>query len=174
MAVRYLYFTLTCIWLLACALADWHTGRVPNALTLPVFVGGVLLTTWRAITQGARYEPIMLVLLCALFYAGWVAHWYGGGDAKLRMTLAALWPHLGLLIALLLSAIFAGVVVLITNFQENYPVLVNAASRAFVGLSSGQMELLRSDREELHRLGQRGTWEIAIGGIGYAAYVLFF
>jgi hypothetical protein len=116
--------------------------------------------------------PVVLILLWALFYTGWLMNWYGGGDAKLRMALAAIWPTPGLLIALLLSAVFAGALVLALDYRKTYPRMRAAAQRTTVGLVSGQWGLLRSDQDELHRLGRRGTWEIALGGIGYAAYAL--
>ena len=170
--MKYLLFVLVSTWLITCAMTDWRTGRVPNILTLPVMLLGMLLTSWHVVTQGDYMGPAMLAILWALFYAGWAARWYGGGDAKIRMALAALWPRRYLLIALLLSAILAGVIVLILDFRRTRPMITAAVGRLMVGLSSGQLDLLRSDSQELHQRGRRGTWEIALGGIGYVVYTL--
>lgn len=65
---------------LAVSLYDRRTGRVPNGVTLPMLVAGLLVNF-----PGTA----ALWLLSLILYAAWQAGWMAGGDAKL--WLAVLW-----------------------------------------------------------------------------------
>ena len=68
----------------AAAVVDFRTRRVPNVLTLPAMAAGFLV----------RFPPDPWILgLAALFFLLWHAGAWGGGDAKLWMTMALWTPR---------------------------------------------------------------------------------
>ena len=79
------------VWLALCAAWDTRTGRIPNALTLPVLALGGMAAGLAGSGNMACYA-IALILALAAYFLGWM----GGADAKILVALAGLWP-LGLM-----------------------------------------------------------------------------
>jgi Flp pilus assembly protein protease CpaA len=78
-------------WLALCAIWDNRTGKIPNALTLPVLVLGGVAAGLAGI-ESMTFYAITLILALAAYFLGWM----GGADAKILVTLSGLWP-LGLM-----------------------------------------------------------------------------
>jgi len=93
----------------AAAIWDLRTGRIPNVLTFPIFLAGLLWSTWHGGGLGfllAAGSAILLAFPCfVLFvYAGG-----GAGDVKLLGALGA-WLSLHDAVSVLLCVALAGVV----------------------------------------------------------------
>ena len=63
---------------IAVSLYDFHFRRVPNWVTLPLLLAGIIC-----------HFPgtVETCLACVLLFMAWHAGWMGGGDAKLWMAL---------------------------------------------------------------------------------------
>jgi Flp pilus assembly protein protease CpaA len=77
---------LLLIWLFVCAIYDYRSREVPNLLTLPPFVVGIL---WAAL-QGRYVLYLTLFTLCITLYL-WKTNRLGGADSKVLVVLASLW-----------------------------------------------------------------------------------
>jgi Flp pilus assembly protein protease CpaA len=89
------------LWLLACAVFDIRKARVPNELTIPMLVLSIGVACW----QGGD-RPIFLLIAGFVFISVWAVGGTGGGDVKVFIALAGLWP-VAFLAALVASAIWA-------------------------------------------------------------------
>ena len=93
----------------AAAIWDLRTGRIPNLLTIPVFLAGLLWSTWNGGGLGLLVgvgSALLLALPCFLLfvYAGG-----GAGDVKLLGALGA-WLSIHDAVSVLLCVALAGVV----------------------------------------------------------------
>jgi len=66
------------------SLNDFKTRRVPNAVTYP------MMTV--AIVRAIAFHDGVFLLYWGVFFALWMSHFMGGGDAKLLMGLFGLFP----------------------------------------------------------------------------------
>jgi Flp pilus assembly protein protease CpaA len=78
------------VWMLAIAVIDHRTARIPNWLVAPVMlgVGGIRLV--QAVL--GEWRLLFLFLAWAIIFVLWMLHFMGGGDAKFLMGLFALFP----------------------------------------------------------------------------------
>lgn len=122
-----LSFIVLCPVLLAAAVVDVRTGRVPNWLTLPAILIGLLLHAgaglaeggWGGLQEGLAASGLGLlaafVPFAVIFFAGGI----GGGDVKLMTAVGALgasWPMvLSTAFYALLLAAFAAVALMIRH-----------------------------------------------------------
>jgi len=81
------------------AIYDRRRGRVPNWVTLPLLLVGLLANLTRALTthwvdlvETRWIELAETLVACALLFAAWRMGWMGGGDAKLWLALLWLTP----------------------------------------------------------------------------------
>jgi len=72
--------------LLGIAIGDLRTRRVPNLVTYPLMLAGILRAIW-------FHDPVFLLYWGALWLL-WTARFIGGGDAKLLMGLFGLFPDM--------------------------------------------------------------------------------
>jgi Flp pilus assembly protein protease CpaA len=101
-----LVFVLLFAWLTVCAGFDWRKGEVPNWLTLPGMLGGIL--------YAAVLRPERLLFVCAAFailFILFLLNGIGGADVKVLTGLAGFWPAM-MVAALLVQGIW-GLIVLI-------------------------------------------------------------
>lgn len=77
--------------MLAAAIIDYRTSRIPNVLTLPAIAAGLLLLVARC---ALGYSILWALATCAVSYALACALWkeglWGGGDAKLVIAVLLL------------------------------------------------------------------------------------
>lgn len=127
---------LLCVTLAAALVLDLRLRRVPNVLTLPAVLAGLVLTG-AASLQGAALRLGLVLLVLVAGYLVFATGIVGGGDVKLVAAIAAL-KGSDFLLSTLLAAAVIGLVV---------AVLVLAHKRklfAFLGrLGSGLWQLLR-------------------------------
>jgi len=97
------------------AIYDCRRGRVPNWVTLPLLLVGLLANflpalggwkvelvetrwielieiPWVELVETRWIELVEILIACALLFAAWRMGWMGGGDAKLWMALLWLTP----------------------------------------------------------------------------------
>ena len=70
------------VWLVAVSVADHRTGRIPNWMTAPVFMGLGFVRLIQGITVDHTY--LWLFVAWGLIFLLWMLHFIGGGDAKRR------------------------------------------------------------------------------------------
>ena len=74
-------------WLAVCAVWDWRTRTVPNALTMPA----IPIATW--LSWKAGYAPDWrAAVLVGAYIALWLLGVFGGADAKVGIALALYSP----------------------------------------------------------------------------------
>jgi Flp pilus assembly protein protease CpaA len=148
-------------WMASVAIIDHRRGRIPNALTAPVF----LVVGAGRMLQAVRGERVLFLLLVvwAVIFALWMLHFLGGGDAKFLMALYALFP----------SMEFTAVLALILLVEIVPIVLLQARGASLpAGLRSLRsrlvtMQLLPTE-VELQARGRRYAWTFAVPAVLYA------
>ena len=120
---------------------DVRTGRIPNMLSFPALVLGLVARLAFQGSGGLVQGLEGALLLGAILFPGWRVGWMGAGDVKLMAAVGA-WlglPHA--LFALLATLIAGGVVALVTAARTgNLRRTVFGAARlgAWVTIGAGQ------------------------------------
>ena len=78
------------LWMLAVAVIDHRTARIPNWMVAPVMLGAGAYRLIEGILGERQW--ILMLLAWLLIFALWMLHFIGGGDAKFLMGLYALFP----------------------------------------------------------------------------------
>jgi Flp pilus assembly protein protease CpaA len=84
--MTYILHPLLLLWLLVCAIYDHRSRVVPNLLTIPPLLAGVV---WAAL-QGGYVLYLTLFTLCTVVYL-WKTNQMGGADGKVLVVLASSW-----------------------------------------------------------------------------------
>jgi Flp pilus assembly protein protease CpaA len=145
-------------WMLAVAVLDHRTGRIPNALTAPVIFGVGLIR----LVQGDTLVKVGLVLAWAVVFGLWMLHFIGGGDAKFLMGELALFPSMEFvaLLALVLLVITLPLLLWELRGRQLAEVRQSVQGRLVTG------QVLPTE-EDLQTRGRRYAWTFAIPGIIY-------
>lgn len=142
----------------AAAVCDLRCGKVPNRLTLPAVVAGLLagaaLGGWEGLVRSALGAAAGFGLLFVPALAGWV----GGGDCKLLAAMGAFLGPAGVLRAALYGTVLGGLgglVALLTGCGGPRGLLATVV----LGISGG--------RPALPGLGRRFPYApfLALGGV---------
>ncbi len=142
------------LWLVAIAVWDARTARIPNWLTFPVMLAA---GAWRL------YQGVWIILgIWVLIFLIWKVNIIGGGDAKLLMGLFALFPTFEF-------AFLFAVVVLIVSLPLLY---AKHWWRQPAEMVQGVAQRVRSGQifpthEELHAQGQQYAWTFCLPGLIY-------
>lgn len=91
---------------------DFKTRRVPNAVTYPLMLIGIV----RAIALGDG----VFLLYWAVFFTLWSARFIGGGDAKLLMGLFGLFPDFQLAWFVAVSVLVTGLPYLAYKYRHQW------------------------------------------------------
>lgn len=143
------------VWLLAAALSDIRTGRIPNWMTLPVMaVAGVYQLFF------AR-QWLVLVLWIALFVM-WELNFMMAGDAKLLMGLFALFPSLDYALVLTVGGLIELIPLLILRYRSRS--LATTLTTMAIRVQNGE---ILPTRAELVREGRRLAWVFCLPSIVY-------
>jgi Flp pilus assembly protein protease CpaA len=147
-------------WMIAVAVSDHRTGRIPNALTAPVFLG---VGAYR-LFEGVTGQPVRLLMLVAwaLIFVLWMAHFIGGGDAKFLMALYALFPSMEFTAILALILLLITVPLVLVEFWQRRG--SGAAGSAWRRVVTGQLLPSEADLQER---GRRYAWTFAVPGLVY-------
>ena len=120
------------------ATIDARTRRIPNALTGPLLLAGLI---WAAAFGRGALDGVAGTLVAGLpFFLFWLLRGYGAGDAKLMMALGAWAGAAGGTVVLLCVALAGGVVAL--GYAVARGQLLAAAGNVLVTMS-GAVFLLR-------------------------------
>jgi prepilin peptidase CpaA len=98
---------------------DLRWRKIPNALTGPVFLAGVLFSIWAGGFAGAGGSILGALAMGLPFVLLWLVHGSGAGDAKLMLALGAWLCVPNALYALAGVAIAGGVVSLVAAVAGN-------------------------------------------------------
>ena len=97
------------------SLYDLRTKRIPNWVTLPLMVAGLI----------AHFPgTVELLLMCMALWLAWTMGWMGGGDAKLWMALLWMipseWTQEGI-VAMLTILLITGLIQLLWRSVRKKP-----------------------------------------------------
>lgn len=101
---------------LAGAAADWKTGKIPNWLTMPAMVAGLVVSALSGVGLPSALGGMFAALgVYFLFYVLWGR---GAGDAKLMGAVGAFvgWPQIAMV--MLVVAILAGVAAVVLSWRR--------------------------------------------------------
>ena len=123
---------------LVAAISDLRTGRIPNVLTGPLFVAGLIYATWLGGLAGMA-DAIGACILLALPYVLMFLFAHGGaGDAKLMGAIGA-WLGLTQGVVVLTCVLICGMVLAVTKAMAKrslIPVLSGVLASVYVFMVS--------------------------------------
>jgi prepilin peptidase CpaA len=114
----------------ACAVFDWRSRRIPNALTLPAIVAGLALHGVFGGLSGIAFSLKGLALGAGLFLIPFFLGGMGAGDVKLMGAVGALLGWHLTLAALIYTAIVGGLVAMLAILRAK------AVKRSFARMGS--------------------------------------
>ena len=115
--VLFAHFSIL-LFLILAAIQDYKTREVSNWITVPLFLGGVVIIM-------VNLDPLSVILSTLLFFF-WLWGGMGGADVKVLVALLGFWSEAALASFLLLGV--WGVVLLIRKKRESFPGLVSIAT----------------------------------------------
>lgn len=149
------------LWLVVLSVWDRLQRRVPNWLVLPAMLAALLGQVYRQATgteSGLLFVGVAWVSLFML----WRVNVLGGADAKLLMTLFALFPSVQFLILLSIMKVAVSLPLLVAKCVH---IGLPQAWGTLRGRLRGQRLLPTAD--ELHMRGQPNCWSYALPGVVY-------
>ncbi len=101
---------LAAIWVATCSGYDLFRKRVPNGLMAAGWLGAMILRAyWLLAGNGnAPFQVLVTLLIWLLSIGFWLAGWWGAADAKFLMAVTLAFPDIGMLAAMLLANLSAG------------------------------------------------------------------
>jgi Flp pilus assembly protein protease CpaA len=142
------------------AVMDHRTGRIPNWLTAPVFLGVGLVRVYQGITQDLQF--LLMFVAWGLVFLLWMLHFMGGGDAKFLMGLYALFPTMEF--TALLALILLITVVPLIIWEMKGRAVRDVRDSAYRRVVTGQV---LPTETELQERGRRYAWTFGLPGIIY-------
>lgn len=100
------------------AILDVRTRRIPNLLTGPALLAGLLAHLVVAGPTGLRDSMYGALVAGGLLLPGWLLGWTGAGDVKLMAAVGAWLAFPAAVLAVLASLIAGGVIALITAARQ--------------------------------------------------------
>jgi Flp pilus assembly protein protease CpaA len=97
---------------------DLETRRVPNSVTYPLMVIGIV--------RAVAYRDGIFLLYWAVFFALWTTRFMGGGDAKLLMGLFGLFPDFQLAWVVAVSILVTGLPYLAYKYRHQWRTIPRA------------------------------------------------
>ncbi len=147
-------------WMLAVAVVDHRTARIPNALVAPVMLGVGGLRLMEGLF--GNWPRLLLVVPWVAVFGLWMLHFIGGGDAKFVMGQYALFPSMEYTAALALILLIITVPLLAWEARGRS---IGDIRRSLTGrLVTGQV---LPTEVELHERGRQYAWTLALPGIVY-------
>jgi len=106
------------VFLILAAIQDYKAREVSNWITVPLFLGGVVIIL-------VRLDPLTVILSALLFFF-WLWGGMGGADVKVLVALLGIWSEAALVAFFLLGV--WGLILLIRKKKESFPGLVAIAA----------------------------------------------
>ena len=108
-----LIYVILTIFVVTCCVVDVRTRRIPNAISGPAVVAGVILNTMSYGLPGLGWSLAGVAVIVAILLAPFALGGLGGGDVKMMAAVGAfLGPRLALY-GLLVGMILGGVVMMV-------------------------------------------------------------
>ncbi|MCB0215476.1 MAG: prepilin peptidase [Caldilineae bacterium] len=152
------------LWMLRISVLDHRTGRIPNALTAPMFLGVGL---YRVVVEGLmlqQWSRLWLLPTFAILFGMWMLHFIGGGDAKFLMGLFALFPSLEFLATLAFLLLVIMIPLLALEYRQRGAGPVASLRGLRARLLTGQF---LPTQAELQERGRRYAWTFAVPAMAY-------
>jgi Flp pilus assembly protein protease CpaA len=147
-------------WMVAVAVMDHRTGRIPNTLVGPVMLGVGAFRLVQAVL--GAYVLFLMLVAWALIFVLWMLHFIGGGDAKFLMGLYALFPSMEF------TAVLAFVLLVLTVPLVLLEMRGRSVGEMRQGLESRMITgQVMPTETELRERGRRYAWTFAIPGLLY-------
>lgn len=156
------------LWMLRISYGDHMSGRIPNRLTAPIFLGvGLYRLVEGVLHQGGKgwLQVVGLLVAWAVLFGMWTLHFIGGGDAKFLMALFALFPTVEFLAVLAFGLLVIMIFVLGFEALRQRPSLRGTLESWRARLLTGQ---LLPTEAELQTRGRRYAWTFALPALAYA------
>jgi len=156
------------LWMLRISYGDHMSGRIPNRLTAPIFLGvGLYRLVEGVLHQGGKgwLQVVGLLVAWAVLFGMWTLHFIGGGDAKFLMALFALFPAVEFLAVLAFGLLVIMIFVLGFEALRQRPSLRGTLESWRARLLTGQ---LLPTEAELQTRGRRYAWTFALPALAYA------
>ena len=103
------------IWI---SINDFKTRRVPNAITYPLMLVGIV--------RAVSFRDGIFLLYWIVFFTLWTTRFMGGGDAKLLMGLFGLFPDFQLAWLVALSILITGLPYLAYKYRHQWRTIPRA------------------------------------------------
>ena len=108
-----LIYVILTIFVVTCCVVDVRTRRIPNAISGPAVVAGVILNTMSYGLPGLGWSLAGVAVIIAILLAPFALGGLGGGDVKMMAAVGAfLGPRLALY-GLLVGMILGGIVMMV-------------------------------------------------------------
>ncbi len=104
--------------LIACAITDLRSRRIPNSLTYPTIVAALLYYFYLNGLDGLIFSTLGLMTGTCLLIVPYLMGGMGAGDAKLMGTVGAIVGVKGVIISFLLTAMIGGLYALLVIFTK--------------------------------------------------------
>ena len=130
-----LLFILLSSILVVAAIIDIRIQKIPNVLTFPTMVLGLIYYSITTGLDGLLFSLGGLALGIAIFFVLYLMGGMGAGDVKLMGAVGAIIGSKGVLLAAIFSAIVGGVYALIALFF-NIQYLKDLVKRSFITIKS--------------------------------------
>lgn len=126
MHVGYDFAALVGIFMALCAAIDYRTKRIPNWLTVPAAIAGLLYSSFMPQGIGMLWSLAGFAVGLSLLLLPWILGGGGMGDVKMLAALGAWLGPLGILIAFGLGSVLAAFgmvgVLALSMFSEGFSV----------------------------------------------------
>ncbi|MBT7188749.1 MAG: prepilin peptidase [Anaerolineae bacterium] len=99
------------------AVQDYKTGEVSNWITIPLFIGGVVILL--------AHQNLLLIIVSFVLLFLWHKGWVGGADVKVLIGLFGVWSEAALVAFFVLGA--WGIMFIIRKKQKSFPGLIPIA-----------------------------------------------
>lgn len=153
------------ILLVALAIYDLRSGRVPNWIVWPLMVAAILLTILRLAGESLSLNQIgLIVVVWIACFVAWQWRVFGGGDMKLVMALMALFPDVRMLLTILIGLLLGLIVALL--WRDGMKGLRRQMAILFLA-AQGQLPSQAEIAEAYASRSIRITFAISLGGLIY-------
>lgn len=148
---------------LACAIFDWRSQKIPNAVTFPAMVVGLGLYGFAGGADGIAFSGKGLALGAGFFFVPYYLGGMGAGDVKLMGAVGALLGWRLALVALFYTALAGGLLAVLVILRRRAVGRSLAGIAALLSALSASKRLPTADTLEGERIAIPYALPIALG-----------
>ncbi len=154
-------FLITTATLAVAAVTDIRSRKIPNLLTFPALLAGLLMNTWAGGLHGLLYSIEGTLVGLGLLIIPYVLGGMGAGDVKLMAAVGSLVGPIGALNAFLATSIVGGTMALLVLLSRGTLKKIGCGFASGMGISA----LKSASAESRNKAGLSYGVAIAIGTI---------